>query len=312
MSKRNFYILKKLGHRKLLFIHKTIRIFIDKNMKYNELKNKIEELKILENVDNFVLGKSTLGKDVLCFHIGDYGANQIIIEAGIHAREYISTLLVIEQIKYLKDKVSQGGIYFVPLVNPDGVELVLDGVDIVREQPIKDFLLQVNKSSDFSLWKANLKAIDLNVNFDAKWGEGIQNVRYLNRENFIGFYPNSETEVQNLIKLLYRVNPIGTISFHSKGEVIYYGFESLEQWQIIRDYMIAEKLSKINGYIPVQTENSTGGFSDFVSEKFGVPAFTIEVGKDSLIHPIGSEYLDEIVSQNLTIPTALLEILIEE
>ena len=215
-------------------------------MKYNELKTKIEELKILENVDNFVLGKSTLGKDVLCFHIGDYGANQIIIEAGIHAREYISTLLVIEQIKYLKNKVSQGGIYFVPLVNPDGVELVLDGVDIVREQPIKDFLLQVNKSSDFSLWKANLKAIDLNVNFDAKWGEGIQNVRYLNRENFIGFYPNSEAEVQNLIRLLYRVNPIGTISFHSKGEVIYYGFESLEQWQIIRDYMIAEKLSKIN------------------------------------------------------------------
>ena len=281
-------------------------------MKFGELKYKIEELKNLDNVDNFVLGKSTLGKDVLCFHIGDYGANQIIIEAGIHAREYISTLLVIEQIKYLRDKVSQGGIYFVPLVNPDGVELVLDGVDIVREKPIKDFLLQVNKSLDFSLWKANMKAIDLNVNFDAKWGEGIQNVRYLNRENFIGFYPNSEAEVQNLIKLLYKVNSIGTISFHSKGEVIYYGFESLEQWQIIRDYMIAEKLSQINGYLPVKTENSTGGFSDFVSEKFGVPAFTIEVGKDSLTHPIGFEYLDEIVSQNLTIPTAFLEILIEE
>lgn len=281
------------------------------NFKY--IENQISGLKDYNNVDNFVLGKSSLGKEVMCFHIGDYSNNQIIVEAGIHAREYISTLLLIEQIKYLSAKTINGGIYFVPLVNPDGVELVLDGAKNIKDTKLKQFLLNVNnKKEDFSLWKANIKGVDLNVNFDALWGGGAKNLRQISPENFIGFYPDSETEVQNLINLLYKVNPIGTLSFHSKGEVIYYGFETLENWQIIRDYMICEKLCKLNNYIPVKTEKSTGGFSDYVSEKLGVPAFTIEVGNSKLKHPIDINNLNEIFNQNKDLPLKFLQILLEE
>ena len=86
----------------------------DINFRY--IENQINSLKDYSNVEHFVLGKSTLGKDVLCFHIGDKSNKQIIVEGGIHAREYISTLLLIEQIKYLSSKITSGGIYFVPLV----------------------------------------------------------------------------------------------------------------------------------------------------------------------------------------------------
>lgn len=283
------------------------------NINFQYIENQISGLKDYNNVDNFVLGKSSLGKEVMCFHIGDYSNNQIIVEGGIHAREYISTLLLIEQIKYLSAKTIKGGIYFVPLVNPDGVELVLDGLKNIKDTKLKQFLLNVNnQKEDFSLWKANIKGVDLNVNFDALWGKGVKNVRYISAENFIGFYPNSEVEVQNLIKLLNKVNPIGTLSFHSKGEVIYYGFETLENWQIIRDYMICEKLCKLNGYISIKTEKSTGGFSDYVSQKLGVPAFTVELGNNKLKHPIGLDSLNEIFNKNKDLPLKFLEILIEK
>lgn len=283
------------------------------NINFKYIENQISGLKDYNNVDNFVLGKSSLGKEVMCFHIGDYSNNQIIVEGGIHAREYISTLLLIEQIKYLSAKTINGGIYFVPLVNPDGVELVLDGAKNIKDTKLKQFLLNVNnQKEDFSLWKANIKGVDLNVNFNALWGGGTKNLRQISPENFIGFYPNSETEVQNLINLLYKVNPIGTLSFHSKGEVIYYGFETLENWQIIRDYMICEKLCKLNNYLPVKTEKSTGGFSDYVSDKLGVPAFTIEVGNSKLNHPIDINNLNEIFNQNKDLPLKFLQILLEE
>lgn len=284
-----------------------------RNINFKYIENQISSLKDYNNVDNFVLGKSSLGKEVMCFHIGDYSNNQIIVEGGIHAREYISTLLIIEQIKYLSTKIKNGGIYFVPLVNPDGVELALDGLKNIKDSKLKSFLLSVNnQKEDFSLWKANIKGVDLNVNFDALWGGGAKNVKKINPENFIGFYPNSEIEVLNLIKLLNKVNPIGTLSFHSKGEVIYYGFETLENWQIIRDYMICEKLCKLNNYIPVKTERSTGGFSDYVSDTCGVPAFTVEVGSSKLQHPIGINNLNEIFNKNKDLPLKFLEILMEE
>ena len=76
--------------------------------------------------------------------------------------------------------------------------------------------------------------------------------------------------------------------------------------------MICEKLCKINGYIPIATEKSTGGFSDFVSLKLGVPAFTVELGNNNLKHPIGLNNLSEIFNKNKDLPIEFLKILMEE
>lgn len=69
-------------------------------------------------------------------------------------------------------------ICFVPLVNPDGAMLVkysLDGAEFSS----REFLKRVNNNStDFSKWKANGRAVDLNVNFDADFGKGESNVFY--------------------------------------------------------------------------------------------------------------------------------------
>lgn len=281
-------------------------------MTFEELNTRILALRNLENIDTFVAGYSTLGEEIIGFHLGNYDGKQILIEGGIHAREYPATLTVIGMTEYLSKMAINGGFYIVPLVNPDGVRLVLDGTGWIPCEKQQQYLLNVNdNSTDFTQWKANIWAVDLNVNFDALWGGGSQNVFCPSPGNFVGYYPNSEREVRNLIDLTYRVNPDLTLSYHTKGEVIYYGFESLSPEEVERDKIIAEEISAINGYIPVKTENSTGGYSDWVSENFRVPAFTIEVGNPALPTPIPIDAVPDAIERNKNVPIRCLEILNE-
>lgn len=279
-------------------------------MTYEELNSKIIALGDLPGVELFVLGYSTLGQPIYAVHLGNYEGHQIIIEGGIHAREYPASLVVIGMIEYLSEINLNGGIYAVPLANPDGARLVLDGLDFLPCQKLKDYILHINDASlDFSQWKANAMAVDLNVNFNALWGEGAQNVFCVAPGNFVGYYPESEREVRELINFTYNINPALTLSYHTKGEVIYYGFETLSAEQLERDRIIADFISSINGYIPIQTEDSVGGYSDFVSEYLGVPAFTIEIGPASAPTPIPLDLVPDAIERNKTVPEQLLNYL---
>ena len=247
-------------------------------MTFKELNDQIQALSALGNVDMCVIGHSVLGRPIHAFHVGKYCKNQIVITGAIHAREWITALLVVELVKVYSGKDLPGGVYFVPLCNPDGVEIALDGGE--------------------PLWKANACGVDLNVNFDADWGGGAQNVRVAGPENYIGPYPNSEPETKTLIDFTLKAKPQMTVAYHSKGELVYYASD-------ISKYM-AEKVGEITGYTPEQTQNSTGGYSDWVSMRLCVPALTIEVGNDDYPHPIGVDKLAEIVEQNKDVPMVLL------
>lgn len=281
------------------------------NLTLQDIYSKIENLGNIEGVDLSVIGYSTLDNPIYAAHIGCYDCPQIIIEASIHAREYVTSLVLIEQIEYLSQKAEelQFGIYAIPLVNPDGVSLVLEGVSSFPEEK-RSFLLEINNfNSDFSLWKANANAVDLNVNFDALWGGGSQNIRHPAPANFIGYAPNSEIEVINLINFTNDVRPVLTLSYHTKGEVIYYGFETLTPEEMKRDEQIANILEAYLGYTAIRTYQSTGGYSDWVSDTYRIPAFTIEMGADSLQHPIPPDALPEIFSQVKDLPIIAYEAL---
>ncbi len=282
-------------------------------MTYQELVNKILQLQE-EGLDIFNIGKSTLGKNILATHVGSYDGVQILIQGGIHAREYISTLLMIEQARnlYLTDAIKEGGIYFIFLTNPDGAELVLDGIDSVECPITRDYLISANNgSTNFDLFKANINLVDLNTNFDADWGGGSQNVRCPATEDFIGFYPESEREVRDLIAFTLQTRPLLTISYHSKGNVIYYGFENQSEEIILRDQNIGESLSEVTGYPLIFTENSTGGYKDWCINSLTIPAYTIEIGDDSIPHPLTEDVLPEIYMRNKDVPILALNKAIE-
>lgn len=276
-------------------------------MTINEIYDQIYSLAGLPGVDFFTVGYSLLSQPVYGVHIGNYSGNQLLIEGAIHAREYITALLIVDLVKYLYDKPIDGGIYFIPMVNPDGVQLVLEGTKGLKCEKQAEFLTNVNDgNTDFSQWKADANAVDLNVNFDALWGGGSQNVFCPAPGNFVGYYPNSEREVNNLINFTLKNQPNATISYHTKGEVIYYGFEVLDQNQLARDLNIAEAIRDVTGYQIIKTENSTGGYSDWVSLNLGVPAYSIEVGESALPHPIGLDQLPKIFEQNKDVPLTVL------
>ena len=260
-------------------------------MTFEQLTAEIKALSTLKGVDTSTIGHSVQGRPIHAFHVGTYSKPQIIITGAIHAREWITALLLVELVKIYR--AAPYGIYFIPLCNPDGVRIAL------TSEP---------------LWKANARGVDLNVNFDADWGGGAQNVRTPGSENFIGFHPNSEPEVKALTDFTLQIQPQATIAYHSKGEVIYHGFEpsgkrTLRK-QLLRDARLADEVGKITGYAPVKTANSTGGYSDWVSMNLEIPTLTIEVGNDNLSHPITREHLPEILAQNKDVPKILLNRLI--
>ena len=223
-----------------------------------------------------VIGFSHFSKPILCYCTIKSEYPKIIVQSSIHAREYITAYLTLKLIKDFEKSGKKGTVYFIPIVNPDGVKKVL------RDSP---------------LYKANGRKVDLNTNFDARWGTGESNTLYPASENYIGKAPFSENESKALRDFTLKVKPDFTISYHSKGEEIYYEFFQDEK-RLKRDFCLAQKIVNTTGYKIVSTPYSAGGYKDWCIEKLKIPALTIEVGNDKLKHPIKKQKLNPIYKQN--------------
>ncbi len=263
-------------------------------MRYNDFEKEIGKT----NLNVFSLGKSTLGKDIFACHVGSEVGNQVLVQASIHAREYITSLLAAEQAEKLQTKNLRFGVYFVLCANPDGVEVVLDGFSTLRRRE-REFCERNGFKHTF--FKANANLVDLNTNFDALWGQGKSNVKQPNFENFVGNFPESEVETKILEDFTKRVRPKLTLSYHTKGEIVYYGFDTQSKESLQRDFEIGQKIVETLGFELMRSFNSCGGYKDWVCDKFDIPSYTIEFGNDNLSHPLGEEVLPlfEQQSENL-------------
>lgn len=256
------------------------------------IENNIKKLQKNPQIDCFLYGKSYLGRNLYAFHKGSYNGNQLLITGGMHAREYISSLVVC---KLCEEYDMSEGCYFLPFTNPDGTALCINGIESVSNEEMEKLLLRLNNySTDFSLWKANARGVDLNVNFDAMWGESKFTKNLPSSSGFLGECACSEIENINLLDFIKDKNITMSLAYHSKGEVVYYGFEKLSKNALTKSKNIAKFLAKSLHYIAVKSVGSTGGLSDYLSYKLNIPSFTIELGSDNLSHPIGEIYLENI------------------
>lgn len=249
---------------------------------------------ILDELENFydsfngrkkIIGKSELGRNIYAFKVVKTDYPVVIAQYAIHAREYITTYLALEQINAYNLIGVRGTVYFIPAVNPDGISKVLGGD---------------------RLYKANANGVDLNVNFPAKWGTGASNVKNKGSANFIGEYPLSEKESVALYDFTLKVKPDATVSYHSKGEEIYWYFNQ-DEVDAKRDLILASEVSRATGYPLKLTPNSAGGYKDWCIDSLKIPALTIEVGDDNLTHPIGREHLDLIFRKNKDVISVITE-----
>ncbi len=255
---------------------------------YTQITHIYERIKM----EKRIIGKSTFGRSMYAMKVGE-GSPCGIVQCAIHGREYITALLALRQYEI---GVKKGSCWFIPLSNPDGALLSQKGIS-TAPQYVRKGLIEINQSEDFSLWKANGRGVDLNVNFDADWGKGVKNVGYPSAENYIGAHPFSELETLALKRFTEQIRPQYTISYHTKGEEIYWYFNQSTR-TCLRDRRYAQKISCSCGYPLAEAKGSVGGYKDWCITRWGIPSFTIEVGKDSLSHPLGEEALDDILEKN--------------
>ena len=274
-------------------------------MNYYELLNKLKDYKSKFNIK--VLGKTLFKRKIFAVEriLNKKFATAIFV-CSIHARENISTDVVCKMIdENLFDEIKNFNIGFILMANPDGVELSQNGINSARKKYRKFLLTANNGSEDFSLWKANGRAVDLNNNFAANFGTNVHS-KIPSSSGYVGRKAESEKETKIIVKYLKKMNPFIVVSYHTKGEEIYYNFFQ-DNIRLERDKQIAERFAKSTGYVIKNPEKtSSGGLKDFVVQKMQIPSLTIELGSDELKHPILKESLDEIFERNKTIAKDLI------
>ena len=240
------------------------------------------------------IGYSESGRIIPYVRIGCRNGIKTIVTGGIHARENVACALVMRQAAYALSKgVKNGSVYFVPMLNPDGALLIEHGSDFFGKER-SAFLKKINGGSEnFSLWKANLNAVDLNVNFDARWSSGSKNVFTPAPENYVGGFPFCARETAALRDFTLEIMPDCTVSYHAKGRELYWYFHQNGRRKT-RDENMARFLNeKLLYEIKGDFTLSAGGYKDWCVEKLKIPAFTVEIVSDEKTHPLSDDALDD-------------------
>lgn len=261
------------------------------------------------------IGQSALGRDLYYIRLGN-GANQVLYTAAIHALEWITSPVLMKFAEDLLSAVATGerlggydtgylwntsSIYIVPMVNPDGIELVLNGLQ--PDNPNYARLISWNNgSADFSEdWQANNNGVDLNHNFDAAWELSRRAAIELGitgpgPTRYPGPYPESEPESRALADFTRGRDFSLVLAYHSQGEVIFWDFMGLEPPEA---RAIGEELAAVSGYTLEQPTGITSyaGFKDWFIQYFRRPGYTVEVGRGR--NPLPISQFNQIYRANL-------------
>jgi g-D-glutamyl-meso-diaminopimelate peptidase len=244
------------------------------------------------------LGTSVLGKNIPVVTLGE-GERCILYVGAHHAMEGMTTVLLLRFINeyaegyrtgrhiynaYLPYLFRQRRIMVVPMLNPDGVDYVLNGVS--EENPLYDRLLKMNGgSNDFSHWQSNGRGVDLNHNYNADFEQyrtfaAKEGICEGAPSRFCGESAESEPETGYLCNFLrYHREHIGSVlSLHTQGEEIYYSSCGITH---PRSLSIARIFSRLTGYslgIP-EGLSAYSGLLDYCIQSLNIPAVTLECGK---------------------------------
>lgn len=233
------------------------------------------------------IGKSVEGRDLLLIEFGR-GTDKIFVCGAHHAREYISTtylMYAIDRYAYAYRSGSMWGQYnpkdildeitfcIVPMVNPDGVNLVQNGIGAtMNPDEIAAMGIYGSKKYGYSTWKANVHGVDINWNYDKDWSPE-KNKNESGSEGFNGDYPNSEPETVAVSNYVDSHSFDAFLSFHTQGQIFYWA-DNTENPTYLH-----EVIKKDTGFIPYKDagEGVGGSFFDYVYRKFNKPTITVEL-----------------------------------
>lgn len=262
---------------------------------------------------------SAFGRPIRVITLGE-GDRNVLFSAAHHANEWITAPLLLKYAEDLaeaiRDRKKLWGVdartiakastlHFVPMVDPDGVDLVTGAIEpgtlqYETARTLADFYPMVPFPEG---WKANLLGVDLNLQYPAGWLKA-REIKFLQGytrpgpRDYVGRSPLSQRESIALAEYTNEINPAIVLAFHTQGKVIYWQFEDYE---IPGARPLAEEFARVSGYAleEVPYESGFAGYKDWFIQQFRRPGFTIEVGSGA--NPLPLSQFREIYRDNLGI-----------
>ncbi|WP_085992080.1 M14 family metallopeptidase [Oceanobacillus senegalensis] len=286
------------------------------NYTYEKMVDDIQQLLyIYPFIIDQTIGNSVLGKNLVELQIGT-GTKQVHVNGSFHANEWITTPVIMKFLNQyalaLSNNAPTRGLYMhpffmstrlslVPMVNPDGVNLVLNGSSAAENRQ-EEVLAINNQREDFSNWKANINGVDLNNQYPALWEtEAARKPEFPGPRDFPGESPLSEPEAIAMERLAQNRNFERMNALHTQGEVIFWGYQGMEPPE---SETIVNEYSRVSGYRPVRYIDSFAGYKDWFFQDFRKPCFTIELGIG--INPLPISQFSKIYEETLGIMLANL------
>lgn len=252
------------------------------------------------------IGRSEMGRDLLCLRLGR-GPVEVSYNASFHANESITTPVLLKFAEQLLEAEASGGIvegvsprrlfeefslYLVPMVNPDGVDLVNGALP---EGPSYSYAKRIG--ADFPNipfpdgWKANIEGVDLNLQFPAGW-ENARRIKFAQGYNrpaprdYVGAAPLSAPESRAMYEFTMAHDFALILAYHTQGEVIYWKYLDYEPAD---SYRIARYFGDVSGYLVEETPAASGyaGYKDWFIQTYNRPGYTVEVGFGTNPLPVG-------------------------
>ena len=266
-----------------------------------------------------VIGETAYGRQVRTLVLGN-GPRQVIFSAAHHANEWITATVLLKFAEDLARAMEEEGriwgvpaatirdlntIHLVPMVNPDGVDLVTGAIapgsaEYAQAQKLAENYPSIPFPEG---WKANLDGVDLNLQYPAGWLQAreikfAQGFTRPGPRDYVGRAPLLQPEARTLADYTERVDPRLVLAYHTQGNVIYWQFGD---YRVPGAEALAREFARVSGYALEDTPyaSSFAGYKDWFIKGFRRPGYTIEVGQGE--NPLPLSQFEEIYRDNLGI-----------
>ena len=266
-----------------------------------------------------VLTTSAFGREIRTLVIGR-GERKVLYTAAHHANEWITALLLLKFAEEFAEAIAGDKtifgvparliegldtVYLVPMVDPDGVDLVTGAIlpGTPQYAIARSFSENYPEIPFPSGWKANLLGVDLNLQYPAGWLQA-REIKFMQGfispapRDYVGRSPLNQRETKALADYTRSIDPALVLAYHTQGKEIYWRFADYE---VPGAKALGEEFARLSGYSLAEPgENSAyAGYKDWFIKYFRRPGFTIEAGFGE--NPLPLEQFDAIYRDNLGI-----------